>query len=105
MAVPFENIPGDLQVPFFYAEINSGGTPYAGRSVLLLVGQKLTAGTATADVPYGPVSSVEVMRALTGAGSMLVGMYVAARLNAPFKQIWILPLADPTGAASRRGNG
>lgn len=98
MPVEFNNIPGDVLVPFFYAEVNSAGTPYAGRSVLLLVGQKLTGGTATVDVPVGPVASLEEVRKLAGVGSMLASMYEIARRNAPFKQIWLLPLADPAGA-------
>lgn len=100
MTVPFNAIPGNLLVPFFYAEINSGGTPFQGQSRLLLVGQKTSAGTATADVPVGPIQSTAEAIALFGAGSMLEFMYRFARRNAPFQPIWALPLADPAGAAA-----
>ena len=96
--VAFNSIPGNLLVPFFYAEINSGGTPYQGQSRLLLMGQKTSSGTATANVPVGPISSEPELIALTGNGSMLADMYRTARLNAPFQPIWLLPLADPAGA-------
>lgn len=98
--VDFNNIPSNLLVPFFYAEINSGGSPYEGQARLLLVGQKLAAGTAPAGVPFGPVQSESEVDALCGVGSMIGQMYRIARRNAPFQPIWILPLADPAGAAA-----
>ena len=100
MAVAFNAVPGNLLVPFFYAEINSGGSPYEGQSRLLLLGQKLAAGSATANIPIGPVQSEREVIALAGNGSMLVDMYRIARRNAPFQPIWLLPVADPAGAAA-----
>lgn len=100
MSVPFNTIAGNLRVPFFYAEINSGGSPYAGNPKILLVGQKTSAGAATAAVPYGPVQSEQEAIAKFGVGSMLHAMYNIARRNAPFQPIWVLPLADPSGAAA-----
>jgi phage tail sheath gpL-like len=98
--VAFNNIPGNILVPFFYAEINSGGSPFQGEARLLLIGQKLAAGSAPADVPVGPVGSETEAIALFGNGSMLVDMYRYARRNAPFQPIWVVPLADPAGAAA-----
>jgi phage tail sheath gpL-like len=100
MSVSFNAIPGNILVPFFYAEINSGGTPYEGQSRLLLVGQKIAAGAATADEPIGPIQSEMEADALFGSGSMLAHMYRIARRNAPFQPIWALPLADPAGNAA-----
>lgn len=100
MSVLFNAIPGNLLVPFFYAEINSGGTPYQGNARLLLIGQKTSAGSASAGVPIGPVQSESEADALFGAGSMLSQMYRIARRNAPFQPIWALPLADPAGNAA-----
>lgn len=100
MTVPFNQVPGNTLVPFFWAEINSGGTPFSGDSQLLLIGQMTSAGTATAGVPYGPISSEADAIKQFGLGSMLVGMYDAARLNAPTQPIWALPLADPSGVAA-----
>lgn len=99
MTVAFNNIPGNTLVPFFYAEINSGGSPYEGQSRLLLLGQKLAGGTATADAPVGPIGSEAEAIGLFGLGSMLVDMYRIARRNAPFQPIWALPVAD-TGTAA-----
>ncbi|MFG1370696.1 phage tail sheath subtilisin-like domain-containing protein [Xanthobacter oligotrophicus] len=96
--VAFNSIPGNILVPFWYAEINSGGTPYQGQSRYLLLGQKLAAGTAMAGVPVGPIQSAKEAAALFGAGSMVAQMYAIARKNAPFQPIWVLPLADPAGS-------
>lgn len=100
MSVQFNAIPGNLLVPFFYAEVNSGGSPYVGQAILLLVGQKTSAGSATANVPVGPLQSEAEAIALFGLGSMLVQQYVIARKNAAFQTIWALPLADPAGASA-----
>jgi phage tail sheath gpL-like len=98
--VAFNNIPGNLLVPFFYAEINSGGTPFQGNPRLLLIGQKLAAGSAVADSVIGPIQNEREADAFFGVGSMLSAMFRIARRNAPFQPIWALPIADPAGAAA-----
>ena len=35
--VAFNNMPADIRVPLFYAEINAGTPPYSGTSATLLV--------------------------------------------------------------------
>jgi phage tail sheath gpL-like len=98
----FNAIPGNVLVPFFYAEINSGGSPYQGQARQLLIGQKLAGGTAPANVPVGPIGSEREAIALFGLGSMLVEQYKIARRGDPFgvAPIWALPLADPAGVAA-----
>lgn len=98
--VMFNNIPGNMLVPFWYAEINSGGTPFQGNARVVLVGQKLTAGTATAGTVIGPIQNEREADAFFGVGSMLSQMFRIARRNAPFQPLWALPLADPAGAAA-----
>lgn len=95
--VSFNQIPGNILVPFFYAEVNSGGTPYEGSSRLLLLGQKVAAGMAPAGVPVIIQSETDAA-GLFGVGSMLYWMYKRARATAPVQPIWALPLADPDGA-------
>jgi phage tail sheath gpL-like len=98
--VAFNNIPGNTLVPFYYSEFNSGGTPYAGDARQLHLGQKTSAGAATAAVVYGPVQSELDAIAQFGKGSMLHAMYNIAKRNAPLQPFWALPLADPAGAAA-----
>lgn len=98
--VTFNAIPGNLLPPFFYAEINSGGSPAAGNPRPLLLGQKTSAGVGTVNVPYGPVHSEAEVIEKAGVGSMLHSMFNIARRNAPFQPLWILPVADPAGVAA-----
>jgi len=92
MTVMFNDIPGDLRVPLFYAELNSGGTPYKARSRCLMMGQKLSSGRAAANEPVHIRDSQ--LSQMFGAGSMIAAMGRAARLNAPMAEIWYLPLDD-----------
>lgn len=100
MSIPFNTVPGNTLVPFSWFEFNSGGTPGAGASQLLLIGQKASAGVAAGGIPYGPIASDADAVKQFGLGSMLVAMYHVARLNAPTAEIWALPLADPSGVAA-----
>lgn len=97
MAVQFNNIPANLRVPLFYAEVNAGQSPYESASRTLLIGQKTSDGSATANTPI--ILSGDPTP-LTGAGSMLTEMAIWARQNNPFGEIWMLPLADPSGNAA-----
>lgn len=101
MAVLFNNIPGNIRVPFFYAEFQPGGTPYVANARLLLPGIKLTAGLATANAPVYIREGTE--DSLFGAGSMLSAMARAARRNAPIQEIWGLPVAELSGGVKATG--
>jgi len=94
MSVQFQNIPANLRVPLFYAEVNAGQSPYQGPSRTLLIGQKTAGGSAPVNTPV--ILSGDPTQ-LAGAGSMLTEMAVWARQNNPFGEIWMLPLADPPG--------
>lgn len=63
----------------------------SGCDRLLLVGQKLAAGTAPAQMPVQVFSDEN---ALFGEGSMLANMVKAARAQSQFGEIWAYPLAD-----------
>ena len=95
MTVAFNRTQSNLRVPFFYGEVNAGTNYYEGNSLLLLVGQLLASGTATAGKP---VLLDHVPSDLFGAGSMLVDMYAFAQAANSTGEIWALPLADPAGA-------
>ena len=98
--VTFNNIPGNLLVPFYYSEFNSGGSPTGGDARALIMGQKTSAGAAAAGALYGPVQSEQEAIAQFGAGSMLHAMFNIYKRNAPLQPIWCLPLADPAGDAA-----
>lgn len=102
MAVLFNNIPGNIRVPLFYAEFNAGGTPFQNIARLLLVGQMIDTGSATAGAPVGPMRDGQE-DGFFGADSMLAQMYKIARENAPFQEIWCLPIADDVAAVAATG--
>lgn len=98
--VQFNSVPGNLRVPLFSAEINPMQTPYQSTARLLLIGQKLASGSATANAPVMLTSRPD---GLFGADSMLTRMYDLARINAPYQEIWALPLADDAGGTAATG--
>ena len=101
MAIQFNQIPGNIRVPFVRFEVNAGASPYQSIQRLLLIGQKTTAGSAAVEHPI-LVSQNE--DGLFGAGSMLASMYKMARAQAPFQEIWAVPLADVMGATAAVGS-
>lgn len=93
LPVVFNNIPGaGLVAPLFAFEVNSAGQ-YQSSSRLLLIGHKLAAGAAAANVPV-PVGSQFDADYLFGGGSMLREMFRIARQNAPVQEIWAVPVTD-----------
>src|SRR5690348_14191904 len=97
MAVTFNQIPANLRVPLFYAEVNAGQSPFQGQSRLLLIGQRTAAGSMAANTIARLDGDAQ---ALAGAGSQLAEMAVWARQNHPFGEIWLGALADPAGVAT-----
>ena len=98
MSVSFNRMPTNLRVPFFYAEVNSGLSFFAGNSKHLIVAQKLASGTATVNVPQ--IVQTQNIETLYGAASHIVAMIYTAKLNNPDGEIWVAPLADPAGSAA-----
>lgn len=96
MPVLFNDVPSNVRVPFFWVEINPGGTPFQDASRLLLIGHETSAGSAALDTPVIVGSNDE--DTLFGKGSMLSAMVRAARANAPLQEIWALPVTEPTGS-------
>jgi phage tail sheath gpL-like len=103
MGIPFRNIPSNLRVPLFYAEVNNSQANTSGVNQRgLIVGQMLAAGTATAGVPVlsqGPLADLPAF----GQGSMVARMIDAWRQNDNFGELWVLPLADDGSGVSATG--
>lgn len=97
MAISFNAIPGNIRVPLFYAELQSGGTPFQTARRLLIFGHKLSTGTAQDNVPILVNAGVNAEDVFFGAGSQLSEMIKIARRNAPFQEIWACPIPEPTG--------
>ncbi len=99
MAIGFNSIPGNIVAPIITFEVNAGGQ-FENQSRLLLVGHKNSGTAAVDNVPFR-CNSVKEAIALTGKGSMLSEMLIAARRNAPAQDIWLLPV-PATGTAEVR---
>ncbi|MGO4326663.1 phage tail sheath subtilisin-like domain-containing protein [Cupriavidus sp. 2TAF22] len=100
MSVPFSNIPNDLRVPLFFAEVDNsqagGGSATMKR---LLIGQASDDATGVAGKLYLATRQADV-DAITGEGSMLSAMYRKFRLGDPMGQIWMLPVKLASGVAA-----
>ena len=101
MTVALNNMPGDIRVPLFYAEVNAGPPPYSGLSRLILMGRKLTGSLLPALTPMN-LGSVDP-NALAGKGSMLADMIAFARWHNPTGEIWAMDVGDPAGGAAATG--
>lgn len=104
MSINFKNIPSNIRVPLFYAEVdpsraNSGQLNQRA----LIIGQMQSSGTATAGVPVisqGPIAD----QAAFGSNSMLAQMIKQYRANDNFGELWILPLADDGAGVQASGS-
>jgi phage tail sheath gpL-like len=99
MSVAFNQIPSNLRVPLFYAEVNAGPNAYQGPSRLLVIGQRTSAGAMAANAIR---LFDDDAQALGGPGSHLAEAAIWARQNHPFGEIWLGALADPAGVAATR---
>ena len=107
MTIPFKNIPQNLRVPLFYAEVdNSQANSATATQRALIIGQVTAAAIAAGTVPNVPVISQGVADAASvgGVGSMLHLMTAAYRANDNFGEVWYLPLADDPAATAAVGS-
>lgn len=101
MSVSFNTIPANVRVPLFYAEVDNSQAGYFSQSLrTLLIGQKLAAGDAAANVPI-LVSRSDEAKTRFGLSSMLARMHDTYRKNDSVGEVWCLPLDDAgTGVAA-----
>ena len=91
MPVAFGQIPPDVLLPLFYAEVTSAAEPWSPALKVCLVGSANQGagygeGSHVPNQPY--LLSGTLAKELFGRGSMLARMYDFARSNAPFAEIW-----------------
>jgi len=104
MTVPFSNIPSNLRVPLFYAEVdNSQANSGAQTQRTLIIGQITTTGNGVVNVPV-LCQGVSDAQAKGGLGSMLALMTAAYKASDSFGEVWFLPLADAVGSVAASGS-
>ncbi len=106
MTISFNNIPADVRVPLVYIEFDNTravqGTPAIQHKILVL-GQRLAAGTVAAAVPTLITSDGQVDDAF-GRGSMLAESLHALRAANTYTETWAVALDDDAAAVAAIGN-
>ena len=103
MIIPFKNIPTNLRVPLFYAEVNNSNANTGGQNqCALIIGQKTSAGIATPNIPLLCQGANDAITQ-GGAGSMLALMTAAYLANDSFGTVYYLPLSDDPSATPASG--
>ncbi|CAK16835.1 phage tail sheath subtilisin-like domain-containing protein [Pseudomonas entomophila] len=102
MSVGFSNIPADIRVPLFYAEMDNSVANSASSNLRrLIVAQVNDNASAEQAGKLVLVPSLAVARQLGGQGSMLAAMYETWRKADPLGEIWCLPLRNSEGAVAK----
>lgn len=102
--IAFKQIPANIRVPLFYAELdNSQANSATQNQRTLIIGQMTSAGAGPANIPALMQSQGNVQQ-IAGVGSMLDLMVSAYRKNDSFGEVWVLPLADPGGGVLATGS-
>lgn len=101
--ISFGNIPSNIRVPLFYAEVDNSMANTATTDLkTLLIGQKTSDGKADPGKPV-LVSSDSMGKELFGHGSVLAQMNSAYRANDTYGEVWAIPLEDASGGAKASG--
>ncbi|KQZ80647.1 phage tail sheath subtilisin-like domain-containing protein [Pseudomonas sp. Root562] len=101
MAIGFSNIPADIRVPLFYAEMDNSAANSASSAMRrLIVAQVNDDATSDSIGKLVLVSSEALAKSIGGQGSMLASMYETWRKVDPIGEIWCLPLIKETGVAA-----
>lgn len=102
--ISFPNIPQDVRVPLFYADIDPSNANTGQQSLrALLIGQMKTGAPGTPNVQQ-ICQGVSATKSLAGQGSMLALMAAAYRKRDSFGEVWLLPLQDDVGATAAGGS-
>ncbi|MGZ3272378.1 MAG: phage tail sheath subtilisin-like domain-containing protein [Caulobacteraceae bacterium] len=101
--VTFRQIPQNLRIPIFYAEVDGSRANTAAASQrALVIGQITGSGDATANVPIIAQGGNDA-KARGGPGSILALMTAAYRANDSLGELWYLPLADNGAGVAATG--
>ena len=104
MAITFPNIPQNIRVPLFYADIDpSRANTGQINQRALIIGQMTASGTGVANTPVISQGAADAKK-VGGQGSMLALMTQAYRQRDSFGEVWYLPLADDASSVAAAGS-
>lgn len=102
MAIGFSNIPADIRVPLFYAEMDNSAANSASSAMRRLIVAQVNDNIEASEVgSLVLVSSVALAKSIGGQGSMLAAMYETWRKTDPVGEIWCLPLHNGEGSVAK----
>src|SRR5579864_1833189 len=103
--VSFASIPVDIRTPGQYIEFDNskavGGLPSQPRRILVM-GQMLNTGTATASTPYRVFNANQAV-GLFGRGSQLADAVFWAKKGNPYTEMWAVGIADNGAGVAATG--
>ena len=100
MPVSFDQIPSNIRVPLFYAEVsNRAAFNFQRANRSLLIGMMLDSGDAQANTPMQITSESQAIEAF-GQGSQIARMFNAYFRNNTFNEVWALPVAEAAGGVA-----
>jgi len=104
MSVSFNNIPSNLRLPLFYAEVdNSQANSGSQTQRSLIIGQVTSAGNAALNVPV-ICGGIGDARNKGGPGSMLHLLTKTYMASDSFGEVWLLPVADADQSITAQGS-
>lgn len=99
MTIGFNQVPSNLKVPGFYAEINASSGVYTQNLSALLIGQTIN----TQSVEPILIQSADQAKTLFGFGSQLALMIQEFFKVNSFTTLWALPLVDAVSSTAATG--
>lgn len=101
MSVSFPNIPSDLRVPLFWAEMDNSEANTTQSS-----GPSLLIGFASSDSTIAKnkltiMPSASLAGKVAGRGSQLARMVARYRAVDPFGELWVIAVSEPDGNAAK----
>jgi phage tail sheath gpL-like len=102
MGIGFNNIPADIRVPLFYAEMDNSAANSASSSLRRLIVGQVNDDAAGAELgSLVLVSSLALAKTIGGQGSMLAAMYETWRKADSIGEVWCLPLKSSEGIVAK----
>lgn len=100
MPVSFNNVPADLRVPLFYAEMDNSAANSASETLRALVLGHGLATITTGKNQLQQITNPAQAAGLVGAGSQLAAMVAAYRNVDSFGELWLIDVPEPSAGAA-----
>lgn len=104
MAVSFSNIPGNIRVPLFYAEVSNELAGHLSmQQPALVIGTAIDAAPENLNTPV-LITSPSMAYEVFGVGSVIADMIATYRRNDTFGELWAIAVEPGAGSEPARGS-